>query len=135
MSEQDAFETQKQTSKNGREYEVGPKKTEGGAVAARQAARTSATLFNIAVNWPVDDKWHNTTDDFANTTGITAYQVGNSSNIIYDYYIQITTNKSYDYFFTDASPDVYELNVNDTSSDHIVRYNSSAPTIINVTGG
>ena len=119
-------------SKKGREYEVGTKKTEGKVVAKASA---SATEFNEDVDWPVDNTWHNTSDAFSSTTGITSYIVGNSSSPIYDYYIQITTNKSYDYFFTDESPDVYELNVEDTSTQHIVRYNSSAPTITYVTGG
>jgi len=90
--------------------------------------------FNVSVNWGVDGQWHNTEDSFSRTTGITAYNVGNSSSPLFDYYVQITTNQDYDYFFTDASPDTYELNVVNPDDSHIVRFNSSAPTIKYITG-
>src|SRR6186713_696443 len=90
--------------------------------------------FTVSVNWGVDGTWRNTSDDFAKTTGITAYNVGKSSSPLFDYYLQITTNQDYDYFFTDASPDTYELNVVDVDDSHIIRYNSDSPTIKYITG-
>ena len=129
---QDEFKTSTLKSKAGHDFEVGTK-VGSNNVAAKTLA-SHGPPFTENVNWPVDDTWHTTTSDFANTTGITTYIVGNSSSPFYDYYIQIATNQDYDYSFTDKSPDTYSLNVVDTSSDHIVRYNSSAPTIDYVSG-
>lgn len=80
----------------------------------------------------MDDTWHNTDSEFAKTTGILAYIVGHST--FFDWYIQISTNKRYDYYFTDESNDEYKLAVRDPTSTHIVRYDSSKPTIIRVAG-
>lgn len=132
MSEQDGFKTRKLTSKNGQEYEAG---TEGEVVPTRTVKPSASFMaFSVAVNWPVDNTWHNTTEDFATLTGITSYIVGNSNSVVWNYYFQIRTKGEYFYFFTDKTHDVYRLEVFHPSSDHIVRYNSSSPTIINVAG-
>ena len=128
----DEFQAQKALSKGGNDYESGSRRSQTDTKTVTAVSHGSP--FNRSVDWPVDDKWHNTSDDFAAETGITSYIVGNSSNPIFDYYIQFITNQDYDYFFTDESPDTYENNVSDTSEDHITRYNSDKPTIKFVTG-
>jgi len=130
MGEQEGYTTSKQTSEKKREYEVGTKKSERAAAPAV----TRGPPFTKGVNWPVDDKWHTPPQDFIDATGITTYKVGHSKNIIYDYYIEITTNQDYNYGFTDEESDTYHLNVVDIKDDHLVRYNSDKPTIIYVSG-
>ncbi|ETS80702.1 hypothetical protein PFICI_08231 [Pestalotiopsis fici W106-1] len=89
--------------------------------------------FVVEVDWPVDNEWHQTSQDFANETGITAYQVGTSYSPFYIYFVEIVTNEHYNYKFYDQTGESYDLDVF-VDGDHVIRYNSQQPTIGQISG-
>ena len=136
-TEQHEFKFDKLVSANGKPYEASKMNQIDDASASKVKSEnrdSHGAPFSVAVEWPVDDDWHEPSSDFKNATGITWYKVGHSDSWIYDYYVQIWCFQDYDYYFTDNENDRYELNVFDTGADHIVRFNSSGPTIRMVTG-
>ncbi|KAK3683181.1 hypothetical protein LTR37_020494 [Vermiconidia calcicola] len=116
---QDGYYWRKATTKNGKEIEI--------------AIRPLGSAFDFAVDWPVDDVWKTSDDNFLNWSGIANYMVGHSSSLFYRYFIQISAKKTFYFQLTDGEGDKYVLRVFDTTQDHILRYNSDDSNIKRVT--
>ena len=119
-------------SKKGQEFEVGVKKkaSETGTAKADAESTTTSTDDSYAdVSWAPDDERHNLTPS---VLGIYSYVVGLSSVPFYQYYIQFNTDLTGLYYFHDESFDSYQIRVLETTAEHIIRYSSDMPTIVQV---
>jgi len=89
--------------------------------------------FYINVNWPVTGNWEKPTEEVKNVTSISLYRVSRSSNWIYTYILEFVSELTYNFTFRDGEGDEYGTNTY-LSGIHTVRYNSSNPTIVYVSG-
>ncbi|KAI0669103.1 hypothetical protein C8Q78DRAFT_231108 [Trametes maxima] len=100
----------------------------------------SGPPFSIGVHWPVAhagawDEWKPTSAEVNRTARIPRYNLykyGTPSDN-WTYMLQFSNADTYRYHFRDAEGDTYTV---DTwrNGDHYLRFNSSAPTIVNVSG-
>jgi len=95
----------------------------------------SKANFRVSVNWTVGaDAWIDTPLEIRNKTAIWRYKLHLSSNPFHKYVLEISiTDDHYDYYFGDATGDSYSLSTW-VAGDHFVRYSSSNPTIVTISG-
>ena len=134
-SEKDYNETDKiiweeMVSSKGNKYYVGHIEED---VPATEDASNKLD-FGITCDWyPSEiENWKNTSADFARITGISSYSV-NRHDGMYAYIINFENTQHYDYHFYDETGDSYRCNTY-INRKHYVRYNSSKPRIVYITG-
>jgi hypothetical protein len=122
------------TSKNGKPFRIGRKKTENSTTEGKGEENvTDKTDFGIQVTWPVGaNSWNTTTSDVQKTAAITRYILYNTSGQN-NYRLYFTDTEYYWYYFYDQTGDSYNVNTfRDT--DHYVDYTSNKPNILFITG-
>ncbi|KAL4730832.1 hypothetical protein ACLX1H_002874 [Fusarium chlamydosporum] len=97
-------------------------------------AYPSGPPFKVDVNWHVGTEGA-PSQEIQDITAITWYKFENAPwYSIYKYKLTITTRDTYKYTFIDNEPDIYSLNVFQTSGSHTIEFVSSSPTIASITG-
>lgn len=124
---------QEMASAKGEKYSVGYPEGSPTERSAIGTVRAHGSAFGCQVNWPYasSSSWINTLPNVSQLTGITQYAL--TSGTLYTYTLYINTTQTYNYTFYDATGDGYGLNVF-VAGSHYVSFNSSAPTILFVTG-
>ena len=123
------FVTQKATSSQGQEYEVG--RPEGSEESDQAQPDSGVPPFSRDVTWSAGS-FGSTTGDIEWQTGITYYHI-ETGGFFYKYRLNFTTQQPFNYAFTDESNDVYHVNCYQ-AGNHYVDYNSSHPNITHVSG-
>lgn len=122
----------KATSKHGKPFEIGVKRiVSEDETKGKTESLDSLTPFDIGVNWQVDTAGA-TTSDVQSTAAITEYALAEPGGV-YSYELSFTNTAHYDYTFYDETDDGYECNTY-VDGNHSVRYNSSGPNIVRITG-
>jgi len=141
MSEQssivdlDSIQWTQAKSKNGVAFEYGALKNSsiGDETSPEDDSKAAAAADPIVfhVNWTVGGKeWVDTDGDIA--PYISKYSLHiDSWNPIFDWMLQVKGLKG-DYHFIDKTNDSYPLWISNPNDTHVVRYNSSKPTIVTV---
>jgi len=132
-------------SKNGVSFEIGVEKLEDAieevgaaqvALYARSEIQAAAKKnhFGIQVHWHVGDaKWNYTPGDVKTTTAIMRYSLYEYSGPKYSYLLAFTNIEHYHYHFEDETGDGYSVHTS-RNGRHYLRYNSTKPTILFITG-
>jgi len=89
--------------------------------------------FGIGVSWPpTGGSWVQTPSIVRARAAITRYSLGPCSGA-WKYELYFTNTEHYHYYFYDETGDYYGVNTF-RNGDHYVRYNSSAPDIVYISG-
>lgn len=139
-SDTSALVWEKATTQNGDTYEVGRDKAEVQKAEEAKGEGDDSTAdfkkgFTVSVNWTLGDgNWQSTDPDVSKTTAITRYRIYRNEGVkLFKYSLEFTNLEHYDYYFTDGEGDNYECNTW-LNGNHVVRFNSPIPKIVQVKG-
>lgn len=144
----DSFEWEEFTSKNGKPYKVGVKKTEHAVEGDKAVIKSEAALkgeldiagiaktadaYSVDVCWEVDvtsDSWKDTSAEVKNL-GISRYRILWKALEPYPFTLHITNTKGWGFWFQDEEGDLYTI-YTIANHDHQLSYSSNGPNIVKV---